>query len=110
MTSSTISNIKIKNSPVQVFSINTATDLTLDTITIDNSAGDALDSDGDALGHNTDAFDVGSSTGVIINKATVYNQDDCLAVNSGTVSHHRTSIADNSDPVLLRTSRSQMAA
>ncbi|USW58584.1 Putative glycoside hydrolase, family 28, pectin lyase/virulence factor [Septoria linicola] len=84
MTSSTNSNIKIKNSPVQVFSINTATDLTLDTITIDNSAGDVLDSDGDALGHNTDAFDVGSSTGVTINKATVYNQDDCLAVNSGT--------------------------
>ncbi|KAI5360039.1 putative glycoside hydrolase, family 28, pectin lyase/virulence factor [Septoria linicola] len=84
MTSSTISNIKIKNSPVQVFSINTATDLTLDTITIDNSAGDVLDSDGDALGHNTDAFDVGSSSGVTINKATVYNQDDCLAVNSET--------------------------
>ncbi|KAF7187746.1 Polygalacturonase 2 [Pseudocercospora fuligena] len=78
MTSSTISNIKIKNSPVQVFSINGATNLNLNTITIDNSAGDS------GGGHNTDAFDVGSSTGVNIDGATVYNQDDCLAVNSGT--------------------------
>lgn len=39
---------------------------------------------GDALGHNTDAFDVGSSTGVYISGATVKNQDDCLAINSGT--------------------------
>lgn len=78
MTSSTISNINIKNSPVQVFSINSATDLTLNTISIDNKAGDA------GGGHNTDAFDVGSSTDVTISGATVYNQDDCLAVNSGT--------------------------
>lgn len=30
------------------------------------------------------AFDVGDSTGVYIDDVTVYNQDDCLAVNSGT--------------------------
>lgn len=68
------------NSPVQVFSINGADTLTLDSITIDNSAGDS------AGGHNTDAFDVGSSNGVTISNANVQNQDDCLAVNSGTVS------------------------
>ncbi|WKT49418.1 Parallel beta-helix repeat [Fusarium oxysporum f. sp. vasinfectum] len=40
---------------------------------------------GDSLGgHNTDAFDVGSSTGVYISGAVVKNQDDCLAINSGT--------------------------
>ncbi|GAM33350.1 endo-polygalacturonase [Talaromyces pinophilus] len=76
--SSSISNIKILNSPVQVFSINGADTLTLDSITIDNSAGDS------AGGHNTDAFDVGSSNGVTISNANVQNQDDCLAVNSGT--------------------------
>lgn len=54
------------------------TNLTLDKITIDNSAGDSQG------GHNTDAFDVGSSTGVIISNANVKNQDDCLAINSGT--------------------------
>jgi len=36
------------------------------------------------LGHNTDAFDVGNSDDITITGATVYNQDDCLAVNSGT--------------------------
>ncbi|KUL83159.1 hypothetical protein ZTR_10118 [Talaromyces verruculosus] len=76
--SSSINNIKILNSPVQVFSINGADTLTLDHITIDNSDGDS------AGGHNTDAFDVGSSNGVTISNANVQNQDDCLAVNSGT--------------------------
>lgn len=47
-------------------------------IHIDNSAGDS------GGGHNTDAFDVGSSTGVYISGAIVKNQDDCLAINSGT--------------------------
>ncbi|GLI75687.1 polygalacturonase [Penicillium ochrochloron] len=75
---SKIENIHIKNSPVQVFSINSANGLTLDGITVDNADGD---SNG---GHNTDAFDVGSSTGVYITNPIVHNQDDCLAINSGT--------------------------
>ncbi|GAM41859.1 hypothetical protein TCE0_042f15311 [Talaromyces pinophilus] len=78
LTSSTISGLSLKNSPVQTFSIDGSTDLTLSDITIDDSDGD----DGSAA--NTDAFDVGESTGIIISGATVYNQDDCLAINSGT--------------------------
>ncbi|TEY78304.1 hypothetical protein BOTCAL_0050g00360 [Botryotinia calthae] len=74
---STISGINILNSPVQVFSINGASGLTLSNIHIDNSAGNSL-------GHNTDAFDVGSSSNIIISGANVQNQDDCLAINSGT--------------------------
>ncbi|OCK84102.1 glycoside hydrolase family 28 protein [Lepidopterella palustris CBS 459.81] len=77
--SSTIEGLNVKNTPVQAFSINSATNLVLSGITIDNSAGDT-----DSLGHNTDAFDVGSSTGVTISGANVKNQDDCLAINSGT--------------------------
>jgi polygalacturonase len=79
MKSSHINNLNVKNTPVQGFSINGATDLTLDHITIDNSAGDVTNG-----GHNTDAFDVGSSTGVTISNANIKNQDDCLAINSGT--------------------------
>jgi polygalacturonase len=79
LTSSSINYLNVKNTPVQGFSINGATQLTLDHITIDNTAGDVTNG-----GHNTDAFDVGSSTGVIISNANVKNQDDCLAVNSGT--------------------------
>ncbi len=77
--SSTISALNIKNSPVQVFSINGCTELTVSGVTIDNRAGDVSNG-----GHNTDAFDVGSSDQVTITGATVYNQDDCLAINSGT--------------------------
>ena len=58
MTSSFITGITIKDSPMQVFSINGAQNLALNDITIDDSAGDA-----GVLGHNTDAFDIGSSTG-----------------------------------------------
>jgi len=79
MTSSSITGLNVKNTPVQGFSINGVTKLTLDSITIDNSAGDGTNG-----GHNTDAFDVGSSTGVYITNANIKNQDDCLAINSGT--------------------------
>jgi galacturan 1,4-alpha-galacturonidase len=79
---STISSLNVKNTPVQGFSINSATDLTLDSITIDNSEGDS-----DTGGHNTDAFDVGSSTGITISNANIKNQDDCLAINSGSNIH-----------------------
>lgn len=62
---------------MQVFSIDGSTGLTLSDITIDDSAGASL-------GHNTDGFDIGSSTSITISGANVQNQDDCLAINSGT--------------------------
>lgn len=77
---STITNLHIQNTPVQAVSINGASGLTITGMTIDNSAGDA-----GALGHNTDGFDIGSSSDVTITGANVYNQDDCVAINSGTV-------------------------
>ncbi|KAI0431144.1 endopolygalacturonase 4 [Xylaria sp. FL1042] len=79
LTDSLIENLEILNPPVQVFSINGVSNLELAYITIDASAGDA-----GALGHNTDGFDIGASTDVLIEYATVYNQDDCIAINSGT--------------------------
>ncbi len=78
MTDSSINGLNVKNTPVQGFSINSVTNLDVYNVTIDNSAGDS------GGGHNTDAFDVGSSTGVYISGAVVKNQDDCLAINSGT--------------------------
>jgi galacturan 1,4-alpha-galacturonidase len=75
---SQIKSLNVLNTPVQAFSINSATDLAIYDVTLDNSLGD---SEG---GHNTDAFDVGSSGGVYISGANVKNQDDCLAINSGT--------------------------
>ena len=75
---STVKGITIKDSPVQIFSVSGCSDLTLDSIRVDNSAGDT------GGGHNTDAFDVGTSTGITISNAHVENQDDCLAINSGS--------------------------
>jgi polygalacturonase len=54
--------------PVQGYSIDSASYLTLSNVIIDNSAGTAE-------GHNTDAFDIGSSDHVEIHGATVSNQD-----------------------------------
>ncbi|RHZ54237.1 glycoside hydrolase family 28 protein [Aspergillus thermomutatus] len=78
LTSSSITNLHIQNTPVQAVSINGCDGLTITDMTIDNSAGDS------AGGHNTDGFDIGSSSNVVITGANVYNQDDCVAVNSGT--------------------------
>lgn len=79
LTSSSITNLKITNTPVQAVSINGVKGLTITDMTIDNSAGDKQG------GHNTDGFDIGESSDVTITGAVVLNQDDCVAVNSGTV-------------------------
>lgn len=59
LTNSLIENLEILNPPVQVFSINGVSNLELAYITIDASAGNSL-------GANTDGFDIGSSTDVLI--------------------------------------------
>ena len=84
MTSSSFSEMKIQNWPTHLFEITGCTGMTITNLILDNSAGNALDSSGGALGHNTDAFDVSSTTGLYVSGATVYNQDDCVAVNSGS--------------------------
>lgn len=64
LTSSSITGLNFKDSPVQLMSINSATDLTVTDVSLDNSNG--VDE-----GHNTDAFDIGSSTGVTISGANM---------------------------------------
>lgn len=91
LTSSSITNLHIQNTPIQAVSINGADGLTITDMTIDNSAGDSK-------GKNTDCFDIGSSSNVVITGANCYNQDDCVAVNSGTVrSSLRTRFSCNMD-------------
>ncbi|KAN0122032.1 glycoside hydrolase family 28 protein [Hyaloscypha variabilis] len=84
MVSSSFSNIKIINWPTHLFEVTGCTDVTISQLILDNSAGNALDSSGVALGHNTDAFDVSNTDGLYVVGVTVYNQDDCVAVNSGS--------------------------
>lgn len=79
----TFEQLTIQNWPTHLFSLS-GSDLTIGNLILDNSAGDDTNSDGDALGHNTDAFDVSSMTGLYVHDVTVYNQDDCVAVNDGS--------------------------
>ncbi|KAF7368816.1 Glycoside hydrolase family 28 protein [Mycena venus] len=95
-TSGTFSNLKILNSPAQVFSVDNAAPLTISGITIDDytkeanrrsiALGDQANtmSGGKPAGANTDGFDVGNQAPLTITGCTVENQDDCIAINSGT--------------------------
>nr|BAI81982.1 endopolygalacturonase 3 precursor [Chondrostereum purpureum] len=72
------SNFEVLNSPAHAISVGPSTgSMVFDTVTVDNSAGDAGN-----LGHNTDGFDV-SADNVTIQHCIVKNQDDCIAINNG---------------------------
>lgn len=73
MESSSIEQLTIQNWPTHLFSVS-GSDVTISNLILDNSAGDEENSDGDALGHNTDAFDVSSIDGLYVHDITVYNQ------------------------------------
>ena len=77
LTSSHVNDLYVLNTPVQAFSVDDASSLGIIGVTIDNSAGNT-----DSLAANTDGFDVGDSLSVTIEDAIVYNQDDCVAINS----------------------------
>ncbi|KAK2614720.1 hypothetical protein N8I77_001525 [Diaporthe amygdali] len=80
---SVLDSINILNAPKNFFSINYVNNLLVTDVVCNNTAGDELNADGDTLGHNTDAFDINNADGVVIQNARVWNQDDCVAVNSG---------------------------
>jgi polygalacturonase len=96
VTNSVISDLKVVNTPVHSFAISGSTKVTLDGIRLDNSMGDkqcasltrtnrrADVGGGKTCGHNTDGFGISKSTGITIKNVVVNNQDDCLAVNSGS--------------------------
>ncbi|XP_018324487.1 probable endopolygalacturonase B [Agrilus planipennis] len=77
LTNSIVKGLKVKNSPKSGFSITYSKNVILTDITYDDSDGDILG------GHNTDAFDTSNSENVTITDCVVFNQDDCLAINSG---------------------------
>ncbi|KAG5924096.1 hypothetical protein E4U42_004750 [Claviceps africana] len=78
LVNSQIRGLNILNTPAHAMSISACDTLGVYNVNIDDSAGDSLG------GHNTDGFDVGTSKNIIISGCTVKNQDDCLAINSGT--------------------------
>ncbi|KAL2841425.1 putative endopolygalacturonase D [Aspergillus pseudoustus] len=84
--SSTVTSLNIINYPVHCFDIENTENVLLSGITLNNTAGDAPNdaSDGDPAAHNTDGFDIKSSTNLTLTNSNVYNQDDCVAITSGT--------------------------
>ncbi|KAG6011653.1 hypothetical protein E4U54_007968 [Claviceps lovelessii] len=83
---SQMKGLNILNTPVHAIGISASTNLAVSNIKIDNSLGDKYDA------HNTDGFDIGTSTGISVTGCQVRNQDDCFAINSGT----NITIRDNS--------------
>ncbi|KAG6001603.1 hypothetical protein E4U21_004006 [Claviceps maximensis] len=75
---SQIKGLSVLNTPAWAFSISASNNLGVYGVNIDDSAGDTQG------GHNTDGFDVGTSSNIIISGCSVRNQDDCLAINSGS--------------------------
>lgn len=73
---SSLSQLTVRNWPTHLFSVS-GSDVSISDLLLDNK-------DGASLGHNTDAFDVSSVDGLRVSAVTVYNQDDCVAVNSGS--------------------------
>ncbi|ETM33683.1 hypothetical protein L914_19115, partial [Phytophthora nicotianae] len=73
--SSTVKGFNIKNSPYRTFSILDSEDTTVSGLTLNSKAGDNV-------AKNTDGFDLSRNLRLTISGCTVYNQDDCLAMQS----------------------------
>ncbi|XP_018562871.1 polygalacturonase-like [Anoplophora glabripennis] len=78
VTNSVIRNLHIKNAPINAVLLSRCVDSVIEYITIDDKDGDK-----DKAGHNTDAFNLNSNNNITIQHCTVYNQDDCMAINFG---------------------------
>ncbi|KAF6212824.1 hypothetical protein GE061_010533 [Apolygus lucorum] len=78
LTDSSIDGLNIKNIPAHGFSINSCKNLAISKINLNVAEGHTKG------GHNTDGFDVGNSEKISIINSFIHNQDDCLAINSGT--------------------------
>lgn len=76
--SSTFKGLRVVDSPVHTFAIRSSNDVRLQDISITNANGEARGA------HNTDGFDIGGTQRLTIDGANVENQDDCVAVNSGS--------------------------
>ncbi|GAA5838996.1 hypothetical protein JCM9279_002562 [Rhodotorula babjevae] len=74
--SGVMDNFTLLNQPVQGFSVSNPAKLVMSNIIVDVRAGAAK-------GHNTDGYDISGAKDLTITHTTVYNQDDCVAVNDG---------------------------
>lgn len=83
---SSFSNLYVQNWPTHLFYVTGNDYLSMTDLVLNNTAGDAPNdiSGGLAAAHNSDGFDISSSNYVTLNNIQVFNQDDCVAVTSGS--------------------------
>ncbi|OWY98164.1 Polygalacturonase [Phytophthora megakarya] len=74
---STVSGFTLKNSPFRTFSVVTCRETTVSGLTLDSSSGNGI-------AKNTDGFGLTKNDHVTITGNKIYNQDDCLAMQSST--------------------------
>nr|AHJ09939.1 glycoside hydrolase family 28 [Apriona japonica] len=75
---SVMHDLKVKNTPYHAIWIENSDGVSVSNISINNRDGDTMG------GHNTDGFNVWTSNNVTLDNINVYNQDDCVAIKSGT--------------------------
>ncbi|KAE8889956.1 hypothetical protein PF007_g31611 [Phytophthora fragariae] len=75
--SSTLSGFTLKNLPFRTFSLVTCKQTTISGLTLDSR-------DGNGIAKNTDGFDLTKNDHITITGNKIYNQDDCLAMQSST--------------------------
>jgi polygalacturonase len=73
---SVIKDLYIQNYPVHCFSISSCSNLVITNIQINNTAGNAPNaiSGGLAAAHNTDGFDISTTTNMVLSDSIVHNQ------------------------------------
>ncbi|EGZ24707.1 polygalacturonase, partial [Phytophthora sojae] len=74
---SVLSGFTLKNSPYRTFSIVNCESTAISGLTLDSRAGNGI-------AKNTDGFDLTNNDHVTITGNKIYNQDDCLAMQSST--------------------------
>ncbi|KAG7376952.1 hypothetical protein PHYPSEUDO_012377 [Phytophthora pseudosyringae] len=77
VSSSTLSGFTLINMPYRTFSIGNSNYTTITGLTLNSSVGDGV-------AQNTDGFDLSKNDHITITKNRIYNQDDCLAMQSST--------------------------
>ncbi|XP_050300083.1 polygalacturonase-like [Anthonomus grandis grandis] len=83
-TNAILESINIKNCPVGCTSVYKSENLTIRNWKIDNLQGDEGVASENKFGHNTDGIGIKMSKNILVEDSIIYNQDDCIGLNSGT--------------------------
>ncbi|XP_060535583.1 polygalacturonase-like [Cylas formicarius] len=83
-TNSVFSGINILNCPIRCSRIKDSNNVTISNWNIDNSAGDVDAAQPQNSAQNTEGIQVVTSVGISLLDSQVTNQDDCVAINSGS--------------------------